>query len=361
LIILGIIALILTLILVIGLHEMGHALTAKLFAVKIQRISIGFGKPLLCWRGKRRSYDWVWSLWPIGGYVQLLNSRIQPVVEKDLPFSFDKKPIWVRCIILLSGAFANLIVALLALTIMFMMGYEKQKAIIHQIFPQSVSAQAGLKAGDQFLEIANQKADSWQEVGMCLVMNLGKPNVEALIRNSQGNVHKIILDLSSGRYSWRDHSLLHALGMEPSEKNFNKQSVEGLSFSQAFIQAILKSLQLLSFFLIVLKQLLMGAIPFTMLLGPIGLFVISTQSFLQGLAVFLYFIASLSLAVGLVNLFPIPGLDGGSILYALIEKIRGKPVSVAMEVLLHRLTMIWLTLLLLQLIMNDLQRFLIRN
>ncbi len=81
-------------------------------------------------------------------------------------------------------------------------------------------------------------------------------------------------------------------------------------------------------------------IPFAVLLGPIGLLAASAGSFMQGLAVFLYFIASLSLAVGLVNLFPIPGLDGGSIIYALVEKIRGKPVPIAWELLLHRLAMI---------------------
>ena len=79
-------------------------------------------------------------------------------------------------------------------------------------------------------------------------------------------------------------------------------------------------------------------------------------SFLQGLVVFLYFISSLSFAVALINLFPIPGLDGGSIMYALIEKIRGKPVSVGMEVLLHRLIFIVFCLVLVQLLLNDLQR-----
>jgi len=122
-------------------------------------------------------------------------------------------------------------------------------------------------------------------------------------------------------------------------------------------QANATIIQWLYFFLMVLKQLIIGAIPFSVLLGPIGLFAVSITSLSQGIVVFMFFIASLSTAVALVNLFPIPGLDGGSILYALIEKIRGKPLSVAMELLLYRLVVIVFALLLVHLLMNDLQRF----
>lgn len=106
----------------------------------------------------------------------------------------------------------------------------------------------------------------------------------------------------------------------------------------------------------VLKQLFSGLIPFSALLGPIGIFAASVASLTQGVVVFMFFIATLSLAVAVINLFPIPGLDGGSIVYALIEKIRGKPVSVAMELLLHRLVFIVFCVVLVHLLMNDLQR-----
>lgn len=108
--------------------------------------------------------------------------------------------------------------------------------------------------------------------------------------------------------------------------------------------------------MMILKQLFTGAIPFSVLLGPIGIFAASVASLMQGIAVFLFFIATLSLAVAVINLLPIPGLDGGSIVYAIVEKIRGKPVSVPMELLLHRLVFIIFCVLLVHLLMNDLQR-----
>ena len=98
-VVLSVFVVVLSLLLVVGIHEAGHAWVASLFRVKINKISIGFGRALLSWRAMS-GCQWVWACWPVGGYVQLLKSRIAPVLPRDYPFSFDKKPIWVRCTIL---------------------------------------------------------------------------------------------------------------------------------------------------------------------------------------------------------------------------------------------------------------------
>ncbi|ARG99584.1 M50 family metallopeptidase [Legionella micdadei] len=357
--ILALLAIVITLILVVGIHETGHALAAKLFGVKIKRIAIGFGKPLLSYKDKS-GREWVWALWPLGGYVHLLNSRIEPVLEKEhYSLCFDKKPIWQRCIILLSGALANLTMAWLAFTMLFMLGYQQQQPLIQNVLPQSIAALAGLKAHDRFVEISGWKTSSWQDVGMSLVMTLGKKNVPVWVSNEEGGVRKVNLDLSQWHYKKKD-TLLSALGIEAVPANVSNSFVVGQSFMDSIRHAFEQILYLLVFFLVMLKQLITGMIPFSVLLGPLGLFSVSITSFLQGTAVFLSFIASLSLAVGFVNLFPIPGLDGGSIVYSLVEKIRGKPMSIAVEVLLYRLAFIVFAVLLIQLLMNDLQRYLTR-
>ncbi|MDI9819091.1 MULTISPECIES: RIP metalloprotease [unclassified Legionella] len=350
-------AIILTLILVVGIHEAGHAIAARIFSVKIKRISIGFGKLLITWKGKS-DQEWVWAIWPLGGYVQLLNSRIQPVSPQELPLCFDQKPVWIRCIILLSGALANLLVAWLALTWLFLIGYQHSPPVILDVAPHSVAAQAGLESGNRLISMGQKKTDSWREAGMLLIMALGKKNVPVAFKDNQGNVRETSLDLSQWRYNRQDDSLLSGLGIIPDSAKEHQEEVKSKSVVNAAYRAVANSMHLLVFFLVMLKQLLTGMIPFSLLLGPIGLFAASTGSFLQGFTVFLYFIASLSLAVGLINLFPVPGLDGGSIVYALLEKIRGKPVSVAMEVLLHRLAVIFFAVLLVQLLLNDLQRYL---
>lgn len=354
--ILALLAMVVTLILVIGIHELGHAISAKFFGVKIQRIAIGFGRSLFAWKDKS-GREWAWALWPLGGSVQLLNSRIQPVPAAQFNVCFDKKPIWQRCIILLSGALANLLVAWLALTIMYMVGYKQQTPVIEKIIPQTIAAKAGFQAGDSFVSMGDQLTNSWQEVGMGFIRLLGKPDVPILVKDKSRHVRQIKLDLSQWRYKKGMPSLLTSLGIDAAPIKENTKQIAGQSVVSAFSHAVKKSFYLIGFFLIMLKQIITGTIPFAVLLGPLGLFASSIHSFFQGISVFMYFIATLSLAVGLVNLMPVPGLDGGLILYALVEKVRGKPVSIAFEVLLHRLVMIIFMLIFVQLLINDLQRY----
>ncbi|KTD21521.1 membrane associated zinc metalloprotease [Legionella lansingensis] len=351
----GVLAFIITLILVVGIHEAGHAIAARIFSVKIQRIFIGFGRPLFTWRTKS-GYELGWGILPLGGYVHLLNSRTQTVSPEELKYCFDKKPVWMRISILIAGALANLITALLAFTIMFSIGYREIPPIIQSIVPTSVAAEAGLNAGDRIVALDGREIHSWQEAGMRVIMSLGKKNVLVVVSNREGVLRNTTIDLSRWYYQKQDSSLLKGLGIVPDPSTHAIQ-IKREPLGYAFYHAVTKSMQLLIFFLVMIKQLLTGVLPFAVLLGPIGLLEVSTTSFLQGLAVFLSFIASFSLAVGLVNLFPIPGLDGGSIVYALIEKVRGQPVSVEMEILLHRLFVIAFLVLLVQLLLNDAQRY----
>lgn len=355
--ILALLAFVLTLILVIGIHEAGHAMAACLFKVKIRRISIGFGKPLMRWRDKS-GREWVWALWPLGGYVQLLNSRIEPVLAKDFSNCFDKKSAWQRFIILIAGVIANLITAWFALTIMLMIGYSRQIPVIEAIIPHSIAAKAQLKANDRIIAIAKEQTNSWQEVGMSLIRSLGKAEVPMMVQDDKGVLKAISLNLSQWHYDSKAPSLFLALGMKPAFDKMHRETVAGQHFFHSSLVACRILVKLFVFYLVMLKLLITGVLPFAILLGPVGFLTISISSFLQGIAVFMYFIATLSIAVCLVNLFPIPGLDGGLIIYLLVEKCRGKPLSVAMEILLQRLAVIVFVLLLIQLLMNDLQRFL---
>lgn len=346
----GLIAILLMLVLVIGLHEAAHAFAARLFDVKIQRISLGFGKPVMLWRNKN-GCEWVWATWPIGGYVQLLNTRIQKVDKKDYPQCFDKKPAWVRIVILLAGAIANFLVAIIALILFYMIGHQQQPPIIAQVVPDSIAAQAGIVAQDRFIAINGQAVSSWQEAGTQLIIAFGQDNVQAEVADAQTS-RKIILQLN-GPLVKNSKNLIKALGIAPIRGN---EYVHGEPLFTSIKLAFNKSMQSLWFFVVIIKQLVTGALPMSLLLGPIGLLTVSIESYSQGISVFLYFIASLSLAVGLVNLFPLPVLDGGSIVLTIIEKIRGKPVSVAFEVLLYRLALILFCVFMVQLLLNDLLR-----
>lgn len=351
----AILAIICTLILVVGVHEAGHALSARFFGVEIKKISIGFGRPLLTWHDKN-GCEWIWALWPLGGYVQLLNSRISPVDIKKYPLCFDKKPVGVRIIILLAGALTNALIAWLALVLVFYIGKPYQVPQIQSVQANSIAAQAGIKAGDQLLAVEGRQTPSWTEAGMELVIFWGDEQVHLQLSAAQNTqLKEVTLDLSQVPLGAKKN-LLAGLGIEPNVAA--PQQIQRFSLLAAIHHSNQMIVHTLYFFVMILKQVFTAVIPFSVLLGPLGLFAASIASFTQGFVLFLFFIAQLSLVVALVNLFPIPGLDGGSIVYALVEKIRGKPASIAMEVLLYRLVLIAFSVVLVHLLMNDLSRFL---
>lgn len=350
----AVLAIIVTLLLVVGLHELGHLLAARCCNVTIKRFSIGFGRPLLMWTGKT-GIEWVWAIWPLGGYVRLLNTRSMPVSSQDKSYAFDKQYLWKKIVILLSGVLANLLLAWLAFVLIFTLGYQQKPPIIASIQPHSL-AMNHLSAGDQLMSIAGRETSSWREVGMQLIMHWGKPAVNVEVMTSSSKRRSVMLDLSSRDFSVSG-SLLKAVGIQPLA-SVKAQQVRGTSIVLAMQRGAGHVVYFLSFFCIVIKQLLSATIPFSVLLGPVGMLSEMINSFHHGLITFFWFIASLSLAVACVNILPVPGLDGASIVYALVEKATGKPVSIRMEVLLYRLAFIFLCVLLVQLLMNDLRRYL---
>lgn len=349
-ILMAIVAIILMLLLTVGIHEGAHALIASIFGIKIKRISIGFGKPLLSWQGKN-GCEWVFARWPLGGYVQMLNTRVEPVPEQDHPVCFDKKPIWMRICVLLAGSLANLVFAFFILMVVFLAGLPAQKALV-TINPDSLAARAGLQSGDTILAIENKPVPSLREMNMWLVTAIGKEKTAIQVRTVKGETKTFYVDLRIQK-NQRGKVLMNNLGILPAE-NAPLFYLKAHSLSEASLMSAQFIYETCAFMLIVLWMLITKILPMSLLIGPLEMFSLTITSFFQGFIAFIFFTAAFSVAIGLANLLPIPALDGGSIVYALVEKIRGKPVSVAMEILLHRFALIGAGVLLVQLLVNDL-------
>jgi regulator of sigma E protease len=323
--------------------------------VKIKRVAIGFGQPIFQWKSAR-GCEWVLGRWLLGGYVQLNNTRISPVAPSEFDSCFDKKPIGQRIIILVSGVFANMITAWLAFFVVFYVGIQHKIPQVQRVEPNSLAAQAGILPKEQIVAINGHDVSSWQEVGQELIIGWGKKNSTVVLKTPEGQLKKTVLHLSSVRAMSSRQSLLSQLGVTPN-LHAAKQVIRADSVLSSLSMASHNVVHLLYFFLMVLKQLLTGTLSFSLLLGPIGLFAASIASLSQGFIVFTNFIGCFSLAVALMNSAPIPCLDGGAIIYAVIEKLRGKSISVALELLIHRLVMIVFFLILVQLVKNDVLRF----
>lgn len=349
-------AVIICLICVIGIHELGHFFAAKCFGVKTNKISLGFGKVLFSWQSKA-GYKIDFCILPIGGRVNLLNNRVMPCSIKDYPYCFDKKPIWVRAIILMSGSVANFLLAFLALVLMLMISVKQHNVIIEQVIPNSNAAIAGLRSGDTITKISGHKIYFWRDVGQQIIMHLGQKKVPITMCSVDKVCHDSFINLDVWNKNNSDFSIFSVIGIKPLMNESAVTFVKGLAFLQAVYSAGVYFWELMIFFGVMIKQILVGNIPFAALLGPFKFFAAIIDSLRQGFSIFLYFIGSFSLAMGIANLLPIPTLDGGYILYGFLEKIRGKPLTVAMELLIYRLVTIAFFVFFVQLIVNDLHYY----
>jgi regulator of sigma E protease len=354
-IVFSLLSFLLILILVIGIHECGHALIARFFHVKIKRISMGFGRVLFSFKSAS-GCEWSWSLWPLGGYVHLLNSRIEPVLPEELPFCFDKKPVFARICILLGGIVANLLVAFVAFVVVFYFGLSQLSPRVADVMAGSVASNAQIAAQDTIVSVSGKKVSSWGDVGQRLILGMGEKDIPITVANQHGDVRTLSFDLSGDIFFKEKGSFWKRIGIK-NDKSAPFISLKENSLLQALQMASQEMIETGCMFLVIVKQLVTGVLPFSLLLGPLGLFALGALSLSQGILFFLFFIASFSVAVALINALPIPGLDGGSIIYTLIEKVRKKPVSVAFEILLHRLAMVVFFLLLFHLILNDIERW----
>ncbi len=350
-------SLIITLILIVGLHELGHALAAHYFSIRIKRVSLGFGKAILSYKSTS-GIEWIWARWPLGGYVELLNTRIHPVDKKQWPEAFDKRPVFQRMIVLLAGSLFNLFTAWVCLVGFYLLGHQYPLAVIKHITPNSLAASAHFQDGDQLININHHPISSWEEANLSLIRLIGREQAVMLVKTKAGHQEERNMDLNHIKFKPTAHSLWDAIGITPSQKFIGRQPPEPVHL--ALKSACLAIIHFVMLFLIILKQLISGNLPCSLLVGPFGLLALNLSAFLHGFSAFIYFIATFSLAVAVVNLLPLPGLDGCSLLYTALEKIRGKPISVAIEILFYQLTMIAFAVLLVQLMLNDFRLYFIK-
>ena len=180
----------------ITIHEFGHFLFAKLFGVKVEVFSIGFGKPLIKWKGKETVYQI--ALIPLGGYVKMYgeDSMTEPVqgeIDKSAfkdPRSFHSKPKWQKILIAFAGPLFNIIFAIFAFTVAYMIGiskptYLEKPVVIGYIQPESIAEKLGLKAGDKIVAIDGEPIKNWKDLTVKLGMKLGRKAKLTVLRNDK--------------------------------------------------------------------------------------------------------------------------------------------------------------------------------
>lgn len=198
-----IIVFVLTIFVLILIHEGGHFLVARLFGVKVIRFSIGFGEKIFGWHDKHGT-EYVVAPIPLGGYIKMLDGREMSIPKGEKHLAFDLKPCWQKIIIVLAGPLTNILFGFLAFFLMFSIGLKVPKPIIGKILPDSISSVTGLKANDKILAVDDKLVLDWQDVMFRVFSHLGDHDILKIkiYRPSLNVAQSYILDLKNWEFNF---------------------------------------------------------------------------------------------------------------------------------------------------------------
>ncbi len=313
--------------LVVVVHEGGHFMIARACGVKVTDFSIGFGKELWS-RVDKRGTRWKVCAVPLGGYVKMLGdedaasakSSDEGIPEEEKKYTFLCQPLWKRASIIFAGPAMNYIFAIFVLTgIIWTMGEIVRPPVVGELVPNMPAEKAGILKGDRFLSINGKDVKEYADIQRAIrLTEFGKVLNIVLDRNGEQKEIRVLPEELSD-------SGIPQLGIKSSIELTVLN--ENLSLWASFKKASLSAYQMTVDTLIYLKQILVDHRSPKDMRGPLGIAEASGDALKGGLLSLLVFIVQISIAIGFMNLLPIPVLDGGHLAFYAVEAVRGKPLS----------------------------------
>ena len=323
--------------LIIYVHELGHFLTAKFFKMPVSEFSIGMGPQVFSLDTKETTYSF--RAIPIGGYVNIEGMEVGSQVENG----FNSKPAYQRFIVLFAGVFMNFLTAFLIIfSIAQMSGrmeYE-EKAVIGALVKGGANEQI-LKVDDKILELDGKKINLWADIPEVTKEAIDKEEIPALIERD-GKEQKLVLKLTKDEENKRV-----VLGISPKSKKTNLSFTESLVFAKNSFVSILKDT------VGGLFTLFSGKANLKEISGPVGILKVVGEVSKFGWTSIASLAVILSINIGVLNLLPIPALDGGRIIFVLLEIFRIR-INKKWEENLHKFGMVMLLFFILVISVNDL-------
>ncbi len=448
---LSVLALLVTLGVLIAFHEFGHFWVARRLGVKVLRFSIGFGKPLWLRRGRVDNTEYVVAAVPLGGYVRMLDEHEGEVPAAERHRAFNRKSAPVRIAVVAAGPLFNFLFAILAFSVLYVVGVAAIKPLMDAPQPHSIAASAGFKADDLILAVDGQTTPTLESVVLALLergMDQGRVRIQ--VRNADGALRVRQLDLHGARLpsdggrvlqdlglvpwqpvlapvieqvlpngaaalaglkagdrvvavdghpvtrwrQWADYVRRHpgqtlsvkiaragkqlALKLTPASVSTDQgpigrvgvvarvpRDIENpsrfvLRYNpfEAIYRGVIKTWDMSVFTLKMLGRMVVGRASLKNISGPITIAEYAGQTAAIGWEPFLSFMALVSISLGVLNLLPIPVLDGGHLLYYLIELVRGRPLSEAAQAIGQRIGLAAIVMLMGLALFNDFARLL---
>ncbi|WP_318494158.1 sigma E protease regulator RseP [Photobacterium leiognathi] len=432
----------------IAVHEFGHFWVARRCGVYVERFSIGFGKSL--WRrvGKDGT-EYTLAMIPLGGYVKMLDERVEEVPAEKRHMAFNNKKLWQRSAIVAAGPLANFLFAIFAYWVVYLIGVPALKPVIGEVAPQSIAAQAGITPGMELKSVSGIETSDWESANMAMVSHIGDKTMQ--ITATEPNSDVVVtrtLDLSHWSYDPESQQVLNTLGIMPYrpeitlnvaqlvdnsaavdagfklndkivaidkkpvtewqqfvdavrthpdqqlsvevlregqpvmlslvphskvEPDGSKIGYVGLAPSiepwpesykinlqfgplEAVVKATEKTKQLVTLTFDMVTKLFTGDVAIKNLSGPISIAKGAGMTADFGLVYFLGFLALISVNLGIVNLLPLPVLDGGHLMFFAIEAVTRRPVSERIQDIGYRVGSAILVALMAVALFNDFTR-----
>jgi regulator of sigma E protease len=312
-------------------HELGHYLIARYNGVKIEVFSIGFGPELFGW-WDRSGTRWKFSTIPLGGYVKMFGdsdatsglpiANIGQLSATEREISFQHKRLGQRAAIVAGGPFANFAFAIVMLALLFMTyGQPFTPAEVGQVLPGSAAAAGGIQPGDTIISIDGRSIERFEDVQQLVRLN---PNVPmTMIVRREGA--PVTLRVTPGLVEENDRLGRHQIGQLGIRGGGAKYIQRDPA--SAVVRAAEETWNLSATTLHAMWQMIIGTRGSEELGGPLRIAQLSGEVAQGGIVPLLWFMAVLSINLGLINLFPVPVLDGGHLLFYAAEAIRGKPLG----------------------------------
>lgn len=298
---------------IIFAHESGHLLCAKACHIYVEEFAVGMGPKLFSFQKGETRYSL--RLLPIGGYCKMPGED----GESNLINGFDKKSVPQRMLVVAGGALFNIIFAVLIFMVAYMgLGTASDKPIIGEIYENYPAYSAGIKEGDVVKAIDGQTIETWSDMTALIQKNIGTALNFTIDRD--GQLMNVTVTPEKG------DSGTGVIGIVAARESVSVFGAVKLGFQQTY--------ELTKLILTSLWQMITGAIGLD-LAGPVGVGQMVGQAASYGFYSFLIFVAAISVNLGIINLLPLPALDGSRLVFLAIEGVRKKPLSANVEGMIH--------------------------
>ncbi|MGE3622270.1 MAG: RIP metalloprotease RseP [Bdellovibrionales bacterium] len=320
---------------VVFVHEFGHYWVARRCGVKIETFSLGFG-PEIFGRTDKRGTRWKVSWLPLGGYVKMFgdanpastpDAKVLEMTHDEKRVSFFHQSVNKRMAVIVAGPAANYIFAIIVLALLFMFsGQPFTPALIGGVLENSAAARAGIQPGDRVLTADGGTISRFEDIKRIVALNPGTPIAVEVDRAGQNLTFTLTPEIVDVTDNFGGTHKIGRIGITSDKLEYIKQPPV-----EAIRQSFIETWNLTASTLKAVGQMVVGARGTEEVGGPLRIAEMSGKIAQEGAITLIWFIAVISINLGLINLFPVPLLDGGHLVFYLMERLRGKPLSLRIQ------------------------------